>query len=264
MDRGVDRAGTARTHDRETRLKAARLLGQLLARARAMLAGGAEVEPSALSAAMRPYWKERNLAGVHVYQAFDGWHAEVAFKNIPDGLAPTAAALAHRPCASEAEALERAKEWLATVLAADAKDVRGACRQRRANGRSVSTGLSFGWRRGSSPPRPGRRRSRGSRPTARRPGCTSCSPRTFRPGSRGRGKARCTPAAGCSTWAGSGCCWRTGRRNSSARALVIELLTLAVGFGGSDLSTSARASRCVASPKSPPTPSPGPPSLREG
>jgi hypothetical protein len=109
MDRGVDRAGTARTHDRETRLKAARLLGQLLARARAMLAGGAEMEPSALSAAMRPYWKERNLAGVHVYQAFDGWHAEVAFKNIPDGLAPTAAALAHRPCASEAEALERAK-----------------------------------------------------------------------------------------------------------------------------------------------------------
>ena len=72
MDRGVDRAGTARTHDREARLKAARLLGRLLARARAMLAGGAEVEPSALSAAMRPYWmrpywKERNLAGVHVY-----------------------------------------------------------------------------------------------------------------------------------------------------------------------------------------------------
>ena len=117
MDAGEDRAGTARTHDRETRLEAARLLGRLSARAYAMLAGGAEVELSALGAALRPYWKKRNLAGVRVYQTRDGWYAELAFKSLPDGLPPVMGTPANRPCASKAEALEQATGWLATVLA---------------------------------------------------------------------------------------------------------------------------------------------------
>jgi hypothetical protein len=119
MDVGEDRAGTARTHDRETRLEAARLLGRLSARAYAMLAGGAEVELSALGTALRPYWKKRNLAGVRVYQTRDGWYAELAFKSLPDGLPPVMGTPADRPCASKAEALEQATRWLATVLAAD-------------------------------------------------------------------------------------------------------------------------------------------------
>ncbi|MBV9116142.1 MAG: hypothetical protein JOY63_02120 [Acetobacteraceae bacterium] len=123
MDGGEDRAGTARTHDRETRLEAARLLGRLSARAYAMVAGGAEVELSALGAALRPYWKKRNLAGVRVYQTRDGWYAELAFKSLPDGLPPVMGTPADRPCASKAEALEQATGWLATVLAADADDV---------------------------------------------------------------------------------------------------------------------------------------------
>ncbi|MBV8615626.1 MAG: hypothetical protein JOY66_17925 [Acetobacteraceae bacterium] len=123
MDIGQDRAGTAGIHDRETRLEAARLLGRLSARAHAMLAGGAEVELFAVGAALRPYWKKRNLAGARIYQTREGWYAELAFKTPPDGLPPVMGTPAHRPCASEAEALEQATGWLATVLAADADDV---------------------------------------------------------------------------------------------------------------------------------------------
>jgi hypothetical protein len=88
-----------------------------------MLAGGVEVELSALGAALRPYWKKRNLAGVRVYQTRNGWYAELAFKSLPDGLPPVMGTPANRPCASKAEALEQATGWLATVLAADADDV---------------------------------------------------------------------------------------------------------------------------------------------
>ena len=127
MGTGEDHArvsvSKARGHDRESRLEAARLLGRLLACARAMLMGGVTVEPSALIMAMRPHWRERNLAGVYLRQTPAGWYAEVAFNNIPDGLAPMMGTPAHRPCASRAKALEQATGWLAMVLAADAGDL---------------------------------------------------------------------------------------------------------------------------------------------
>lgn len=129
MDMTDDRAhvgpGAPRPHDHESRLEAARLLGRLKARARAMVMGGATVELSAIGAAMRPYWTERNLSGVYVHETAEGWYAEIEFRNVPEGLTPIMGTPTHRPCASKAEALEQAQGWLAMVIAAEAGDLEG-------------------------------------------------------------------------------------------------------------------------------------------
>ena len=33
-----------------------------------------------------PYWRLSNVAGVHVYRIAEGWHADLAFRNLPVGV----------------------------------------------------------------------------------------------------------------------------------------------------------------------------------
>ncbi|APX83657.1 hypothetical protein BV511_02235 [Methylorubrum extorquens] len=73
---------------RANRLRAASLLQQLRkARAPAADAGTAVETPlTAEASAGQAYWRLSNVAGAHVYATVQGWHADLAFRNLPSDI----------------------------------------------------------------------------------------------------------------------------------------------------------------------------------
>ena len=69
----------------ENRRRAAFLLGDLR-RKLGSPDDAIETVVTARAEASMPYWRLSNVAGVHVYRVAEGWHADLAFKNLPVGV----------------------------------------------------------------------------------------------------------------------------------------------------------------------------------
>lgn len=103
------------------RMKARALLRKLLPeasrRADEMPSTGGMAESSAIFDRMAEHISEDGIAGVHVYPApKGGWHADVAFDGLPEGIPPVAGTPKSMPCASRDEALEAALGILSLML----------------------------------------------------------------------------------------------------------------------------------------------------
>jgi len=73
---------------------------------------------AALAATAEAYWQLSKACGVHVYQEGDGWHADLEFKGLPNGVAdligtPT-------PAATWAEAIESVVSMMSICKQRDA------------------------------------------------------------------------------------------------------------------------------------------------
>ncbi|MCJ2026445.1 hypothetical protein [Methylobacterium sp. J-067] len=69
----------------ENRRRAAFLLGDLR-RKLGSSDDALETVVTARAEASMPYWRLSNVAGVHVYRMAEGWHADLAFRNLPVGV----------------------------------------------------------------------------------------------------------------------------------------------------------------------------------
>ena len=113
--------------DPKTRRSAERLLGVLLPKARAAVrhrssdAATSRVTPRIT--ALLPYLKERNLAGVYVYQDGGGWIADLRLKRVSVGLGDILGTPSSRPFATRAEAEQAAIGLIETVLEAERGDL---------------------------------------------------------------------------------------------------------------------------------------------
>ncbi|TXN34199.1 hypothetical protein FV232_23110 [Methylobacterium sp. WL30] len=87
----------------QNRMKAASLLRLL--KGRLIDVSGVKVEVSSnATASAEAYWQLSKASGVHVYQEGDGWHADLEFKGLPDGVPAMIGTPA--PVSTRAEAIE--------------------------------------------------------------------------------------------------------------------------------------------------------------
>ncbi|MEH3147579.1 MAG: hypothetical protein PGN34_20035 [Methylobacterium frigidaeris] len=99
--------------NRQNRMRAGSLLHAL--KDKLVDASGASEKHMTMQAATSsPHWRISNVAGVHVYQVEGGWHADLAFKDLPSGV-PAIIGTAV-PVATRREALESAVNQLSLCV----------------------------------------------------------------------------------------------------------------------------------------------------
>lgn len=101
----------------QNRMRAAALLRQL--KKQLIDVTGVEVEAlSHTAATAEAYWQLSKACGVHVYQEGDGWHADLEFKGLPNGVADLIGTPA--PVATRAEAIESVVSMMSICKQRDA------------------------------------------------------------------------------------------------------------------------------------------------